>query len=160
MDWRAVILGYDLDPRGGRLVVNPEEAERVREVFRLYLEGTTVLNLVRRLDQLGWRNKQWTTQDGKLYGGSPLRRCHVYNLLGNIIYSGRIRVGEEIFAGEHDGIIDVATFDQAQARLKQNAWTPGNPNRTKMESLLRGIVYCSCCGSGMYSTYSSSAVTE
>src|SRR5437667_6474282 len=59
-----LILGYDLDSRGGRLVVNPEEAERVREVFRLYLEGTTVLNLVRRLDQLGWRNKQWTTQDG------------------------------------------------------------------------------------------------
>jgi site-specific DNA recombinase len=151
-----LILGYDLDPRGGRLVVNPEEAERVREVFRLYNEGTTVLDIVRRLDQFGWRNKQWTTQDGKLYGGSPLRRCHVYNLLGNIIYSGRIKVGEEIFPGEHDGIIDVATFDQAQARLKENAWTAGNSNRVKMESLLRGIIYCSCCGSGMYSTYSAS----
>jgi site-specific DNA recombinase len=151
-----LILGYDLDPRGGRLVVNPEEAERVREVFRLYLEGTTVLNIVRRLDQLGWRNKQWTTRDEKLYGGSPLRRCHVYNLLGNIIYTDRIKVGEEIFAGEHEGIIDQQTFDQAQARLKQNAWTPGNPHRTKMESLLRGILYCSGCGSGMYSTYSAS----
>jgi site-specific DNA recombinase len=151
-----LILGYDLDPRGGRLVINPEEAKRVREVFRLYLEGTTVLNLVRGLDQLGWRNKQWTTQDGKLYGGSPLRRCHLYNLLGNIIYTGRIKIGEEIFAGEHDGIIDVVTFDQAQTRLKQNAWTPGNHHRTKMDSLLRGIIYCSCCGSGMYSTYSAS----
>jgi len=151
-----LILGYDLDPRVGRLVVNPEEAERVREVFRLYLEGTTVLNIVRRLDQLGWRNKQWTTKDEKLYGGSPLRRRHVYSLLGNIIYTGRIKVSEEVFAGEHDGIIDVATFDQVQARLKQNAWTPGNPSRTKMESLLLGILYCSCCGSGMYSTYSAS----
>src|SRR5437870_2601067 len=151
-----LILGYDLDPRGGKLAINPLEAERVREVFRLYLEGTAVLDIVRRLDGLGWRNKQWTTQDGKPYGGSPLRRCHIYNLLGNIIYTGQIKVGEEIFAGEHDGIIDVATFDQAQARLKQNAWTPGNPNRTKMESLLRGMIYCSCCGSGMYSTYSAS----
>ena len=35
-----ILLGYDLDSRGGRLVVNPEEAERVREMFRLYLEGT------------------------------------------------------------------------------------------------------------------------
>src|SRR5260370_42413264 len=65
-------------------------------------------------------------------------------------------VGEDIVPAEPDGIIDVATFDQAQARLKQNAWTPGNPHRTKMESLLRGIIYCSCCGSGMYSTYSAS----
>ena len=32
------ILGYDIDPRGGRLVVNPEEAERVRAIFDLYLE--------------------------------------------------------------------------------------------------------------------------
>src|SRR5260370_36363820 len=65
-------------------------------------------------------------------------------------------MGEESVPGGHDGIIDVATFDQAQVRLKQNAWTPGNPHRTKMESLLRGIIYCSCCGSGMYSTYSAS----
>jgi hypothetical protein len=47
-------------------VVNPEEADRVREVFRLYLEGTPVLDIVRRLDGLGWRNKQWTTKDGKV----------------------------------------------------------------------------------------------
>jgi site-specific DNA recombinase len=151
-----LILGYDLDPRGGRLVVNQQEAERVREIFRLYLEGTPVLDIVRRLDRLGWKNKQWTTQDGKLYGGTVLRRCHIYNLLGNIIYTGRIKVGEEIFPGEHEAIIDPQMFDQVQAKRKQNAWTPGNPHRTKMESLLRGMIYCSCCGSGMYSTYSSS----
>ena len=27
------VLGYDVDPQGGRLVVNPAEAERVREIF-------------------------------------------------------------------------------------------------------------------------------
>jgi site-specific DNA recombinase len=137
-------------------VVNQQEAERVREIFRLYLEGTPVLDIVRRLDRLGWKNKQWTTQDGKLYGGTPLRRCHIYNLLGNLIYTGRIKVGEEIFPGEHEAIIDPQMFDQVQAKLKQNAWTTGNPHRTKMESLLRGMIYCSCCGSGMYSTYSAS----
>src|SRR5205085_1189643 len=29
------ILGYDVDPKGFRLVVNAEEAERVREIFAL-----------------------------------------------------------------------------------------------------------------------------
>src|SRR5437764_1420640 len=28
-------LGYDVDPHGGRLVVNPAEAERVREIFTI-----------------------------------------------------------------------------------------------------------------------------
>src|ERR1700704_6228208 len=32
------ILGYDLDPRGGRLLVNEPEAEQVRAIFALYLE--------------------------------------------------------------------------------------------------------------------------
>jgi hypothetical protein len=30
-------LGYDVDPKGGRLVVNEREAAIVREVFELYL---------------------------------------------------------------------------------------------------------------------------
>ncbi len=62
-----ILLGYDLEPGGGKLVVNPEEAERVREMFRLYTEGTSVQEIVRRFDHLGWRNKQWTTQEGKPY---------------------------------------------------------------------------------------------
>ena len=66
-----LILGYDLDPRGGRLIVNPEEAERVREIFRLFLEGASVLDIVRKLDRLGWRNKQWTTQNGRLVSAAP-----------------------------------------------------------------------------------------
>ncbi len=149
-----ILLGYDLDSHAGKLAVNSEEAERIREMFRLYLEGTPVLEIVQRFDKLGWRNKQWTTQDGKLYGGSPLRRCHIYKLLGNVLYTGQVKVGEEIFPGEHEAIIDQQTFDLAQKRLEQNAWTPGNSHRVKFEALLRGLIYCSCCGSGMYSTYS------
>lgn len=149
-----ILLGYDLDRPGGKLVVNPTEADRIREMFRLYLEGTPVLDIVRRFDKLRWRNKQWTTQDGKPYGGSPLRRCHIYKLLGNILYTGQVKVGNDIFPGEHEAIIDQRTFDLVQAKLKDNNWKAGNPNRVKMDSLLRGMLYCSCCGSGMYSTYS------
>jgi site-specific DNA recombinase len=45
-------LGYDLDP-GSRKLVNPTEAERVREIFRLYLEGMSVLEIAQRLGRLG-----------------------------------------------------------------------------------------------------------
>jgi site-specific DNA recombinase len=149
-----ILLGYDLDSRAGKLTVNPEEAERIREMFRLYLGGTSVSEIVHRFDKLGWRNKQWTTQDGKLYGGNPLRRCHIYKLLGNVLYTGKVRVGEEIFRGEHEAIIEQRTFELAEAKLKENTWKAGNPHRMKMDALLRGMIYCSCCGSGMYSTYS------
>ena len=149
-----ILLGYDLDSRAGKLAVNADEADRIREMFRLYLEGTPVIEIVQRFDKLGWRNKQWTTQEGKLYGGSPLRRCHIYKLLGNVLYTGQVRVGDEIFPGEHEAIIDQPTFELAQVKLKDNTWKSGNPHRIKMDALLRGMIYCSCCGSGMYSTYS------
>jgi site-specific DNA recombinase len=149
-----ILLGYDLEPGGGKLVVNPEEAERVREMFRLYTEGTSVQEIVQRFDKLGWRNIQWTTQEGSPYGGSPLRRCHIYKLLGNVSYTGQVKAGEDIVPGEHEAIIDQRTFDLAQDRLKENTCKAGNSHRVKHDSLLRGMLYCSCCGSGMYSTYS------
>ncbi len=45
-----ILLGYDLDSRAGKLIVNSEEAERVREMFRLYLEGASVVEIVQRCD--------------------------------------------------------------------------------------------------------------
>lgn len=151
-----ILLGYDLDLRGRKLIINAEEAERVREMFTLYLEGTPVMEIVQRFDKRGWRNKQWTTHEGKLYGGSPLRRCHIYKLLGNIIYTGQVKVGDDVFPGEHEAIIDQATFDLAQVKLKENTWKAGNQRHVKMDALLRGVIYCTSCGSGMYPTYSAS----
>jgi site-specific DNA recombinase len=53
-----ILVGYGVDAGAGKLVVNPEEAERIREMFRLYPESIPVTEIVRRFDQRGWRNKQ------------------------------------------------------------------------------------------------------
>jgi site-specific DNA recombinase len=47
-----VPLGYDLD--AGRLVVNPEEAARVRQIFEWYLEDHSVFGIVTKCEDLGW----------------------------------------------------------------------------------------------------------
>jgi len=151
-----LVLGYDLDPRSTRLLINAEEAERVRSIFQWYLEGESVFSITAKITRSGWRNKQWTTRGGKPYGGQPLRRAHIYSVLANSLYTGRIRVDGELYPGEHEAIIDEKTFDLVQARLKQNC-THGDPaHRTRMESLLRGLIYCTGCGAAMYQTYTSS----
>jgi site-specific DNA recombinase len=38
------ILGYDVDPQGFKLNVNPAEAERVRVIFKLYLGASSAFN--------------------------------------------------------------------------------------------------------------------
>lgn len=47
----------------------------MRAIFNWYLEGQPVIRIVERCAGLGWRNKQWTTKEGKVYGGYGLRRC-------------------------------------------------------------------------------------
>src|SRR5881392_2617866 len=37
------VLGYDVDPAGGRLIVNELEAQRVREIFRLFKTHRSLL---------------------------------------------------------------------------------------------------------------------
>ena len=50
---KSPLLGFDLDPRGGRLLVNDEEAIRVRAIFALYLEHQALLPVVQELERRG-----------------------------------------------------------------------------------------------------------
>jgi site-specific DNA recombinase len=52
------ILGFDVDPQGGRLVVNEDEAARVRAIFELYLKHEALIPTIRELDARDWTNKR------------------------------------------------------------------------------------------------------
>ena len=147
-------LGYNLE--AGCLVVNAEEADRVRQIFEWYLEGQTVYGIVAKCTDLGWHNKQWTTKNGKVYGGHPMCKCHVYTMLANPLYAARIRADGEVVAANHARAVEDRTFDLVQEKLKENTRNPGTQHRPRLESLLRGLLYCSCCGSAMSPSYSSS----
>ncbi|MCZ2079937.1 MAG: recombinase family protein [Bryobacterales bacterium] len=147
-------LGYDLED--GNLVINEEEAARVRQIFKWYLEGHSVHGIVAKCEGLGWRNKEWATKEGKTFGGHPMRKCHIYTMLANPLYAARIRAGDEIVAATHPRIVDDNTFDLVQQKLKANTRNPGGEHRPRLEALLRGLLYCAACGSPMSPSYSSS----
>src|SRR5712692_9181758 len=56
------VLGYDVARGGGRLVVNNEEAERVRAIFTLYLEYRSVDQVLDAVQARSWTNKRWTAE--------------------------------------------------------------------------------------------------
>jgi len=70
------VLGYDIDPGGGRLVVNEEEAERVRAIFALFEEHGSQGTLA-EIERRGWHLKSWTPQTGRFRedGRLPRIRC-------------------------------------------------------------------------------------
>ncbi|MCC7409672.1 MAG: recombinase family protein [Phycisphaeraceae bacterium] len=150
------ILGYDLlsSPAGPRLVVNDEEAHRVRVVFDLYLQHGALIPVVQELDRRGWRTKAWTTKGGRQVGGLPLDKNLLYRLLTNVVYVGKIRHHEEVHPGEHTAIVDEQVWQRAQAVLQHNGRTGGTLVRNRYGALLKGLIRCAPCGCAMMHTYS------
>src|SRR5258706_12255525 len=85
------VLGYDVDPAGGRLIVNQEEAEQVRAIFALFEESHSLLLTLAEVERRGWRLKSWTRKSGQFRSGGPFAINSLRRLLTNILYKGAIR---------------------------------------------------------------------
>lgn len=147
------LLGYDIDPAGYKLVVNPAEAERVRAIFALYLEHESLLPVVEELVRRDWTTKRWQTRKGPERGGQPFTRTGLYRLLTNVAYAGKVRYKTETHDGEHPAVVDPGVFHRAQALLRRNGATGGAPVRNQFGALLKGLVRCAACGCGMTPTH-------
>jgi site-specific DNA recombinase len=149
------VLGYDVDPNGSKLVVNEEEAARVRAIYKLYLDYQALIPVVQELQRRGWYAKRWITRKGHERGGKPFCKNSLYRLLTNVVYTGKIAFKGAVYEGEHDGIVDPDLWQEAQKILQRNGRTGGREVRNKYGALLKGILYCTACGTGMVHTYTS-----
>lgn len=145
------ILGYTVED--AKLIVDPFEAIRVREIFDLYVELKSTLQVAKELNQRGWRTKEWTTKKGTVVGGLPFNKNSVGTLLSNVTYTGKVEFSGEIYPGLHQAIVDVGTFDQVQAMLKDNNRNKGMRGRCHHDALLQGLLRCAACDCGMSHSY-------
>jgi site-specific DNA recombinase len=131
-------LGYDAHER--KLVLNPAEAETVRSIFALYLELGCVRRLKDTVDRRGWITKRFTTAAGHIQGGRPISRGHLYRILANPIYLGRIAHKGQLHPGQHEALIEAETWEAVQAQLAAN--TAGHRRRAGAvaPSLLAGLL--------------------
>ncbi len=130
-------IGYV--PHERTRAIDPAQAERVREIFRLYLELGCVPRLKAELGQ-----RQWVTPARQLPrpgGGRPFARGHLYRMLGNAIYIGQIVHKGVPYPGQHPAIIDADLWQAVQERLAINL--QGHRSRTNATepSLLAGLVF-------------------
>lgn len=117
----GLILGYDLDREARRLVINADEADRVRAVFDLYIEIGSLLGTAAELNRRGWPRKIWTGKRGTTVGGGIWNKSNLLGLLSNVAYIGKVDYRGEICAGEHPAIIAAENWAKAQAILTRNA---------------------------------------
>jgi site-specific DNA recombinase len=134
----TVPLGYDVNNR--KLVANSKEAERVRLIFRRYLELGCVSALQEDLERHGVRSKERVLTSGRVLGGCSFGRGALYHLLQNRIYRGEVVHQGIAYPGEQERIVDEELWSRVQAKLEEN-W--GARRRSKIETgaLLGGVLF-------------------
>ena len=65
-------LGYDVTER--KLTINPEEAERVKRIFRTFIKTRSIITTCEHLNKQGYRTKTIPLHDGRIRGGHPFAK--------------------------------------------------------------------------------------
>src|ERR1700681_1664975 len=115
-------------------------AETVRTIFRLYLELKSFSKLVAELDRRSIVTKRRNTKVAKYNGGIPFTYGPLAHFLKNRIYLGDVHHGGKAFEGEHDAIVDRATFNRDQQLLATNS-NGRKVKRSESGALLAGKLY-------------------
>lgn len=115
--------GYRYDKNTNSLVVVPEEAEKVKEAFSLYLQGKSAGYIAK---VLGFRSD-----------------VTVFQILRRPIYKGYVTFKGNLYPGNHEPLISEEVFEKTQEMLASRSTSKIRSNNVH---LLTGLVYCGCCG--------------
>ena len=134
----AVPLGYRVENRALHLVEH--EAEFIRSLFRRYLEIGSVVRLKTVLDEEVVTSPVRLSRAGRRTGGVPMSRGHLYWILSNPIYIGRLRHKGQIHTGLHPAIVDQETWGQVQQKLAAQTQSRRSPAKDE-HSFLAGKLF-------------------
>lgn len=134
-------MGGDYNPSGyirkkGNLIVHPEEAEHIQELFNLYEKYHSITQVQKHFKKNGvaaWR-----------FG----RYCRI---LSNPLYCGYITFKGKRYRGLHKPIITEEQFNRVQLLLSRH---PGKNAHKAKESLFSRMIVCSLCGEPYLSYHS------
>ena len=141
------LFGYDITPDGIR--VNETDAAIVREIFARFNGGESMSSICRDLDARGHKGVlggTWcaermrnTLSNEKYLGNALLQKQYRNNHIEKKLLPNRGELPMYYAEGTHEPIIDQATFDKAQERLRILAQQTSNRKKpTHSAFFLRG----------------------
>lgn len=167
--YKQAIAPYGYEWEGMKLVVIPYEAEVVKEIFRMCMEGNSCLLIARELNRRGIASPR----------GGEWNQETIRHMLKNLVYTGdflfqktyiddtfhqRINRGEldqYYDEGHHEPIICKEDFVKAQDAITQRARGVGYngevQNRSSNRYCFSSILFCKDCGTAMHRNTSEKA---
>lgn len=125
-------FGYLNDKNTKSIVVDPQSASIVKQIYETYSSGACTLREISFL----LKEKGVVTRGGKIYPQDKVRI-----LLSNPFYYGLFRYMGEFYEGSHEPIIEKSLFDKIQKILISRS----RPSKRKeIKHDLCGLFHCSC----------------
>lgn len=147
------VLGYSVDSKGGRLIVNTKEAAQVREMYQIAAESETLEAALRAIQTRGFRTKSWTSRAGRRHVARPFSRMTLRLLLSNVLYTGAVDHKGTVYPGEHERVVDQELWEQVKTKLALCSVHQRGRKHRGQEAPLNGLLYCAGCGSVMLPSY-------
>jgi site-specific DNA recombinase len=122
-------LGYDVQDR--KLVVNTDEANTVRMIFKRFLSVGSATLLSKDLLSEGVTSKR----------GKPINKGYLYKLLKNQVYIGKAVHKGKAYPGEHEAIISMDLWNNVRTIIKESPRARANHTRAQTPALLKGIIF-------------------
>lgn len=130
----GVPLGYLLDKKAQKLVIDPVTAPLVVEIFEKYADGKTVRSIVEDFNARGLRTKK----------GQPFNINSFSSLLKNRKYIGEYRYQDVVIEGGVPAIVPEDLFNRVQERMEKNRHAPAMA-KAKEDYLLTTKLFCGKC---------------
>lgn len=146
-------LGYKKG-KDGILEIVEEEAETIREIYKLFLDGQTARMIADHLTQQGIHTpmgkEKWSVstimsilQNEKYKGDALLQKTYVADFLTKRVKKNCGEIPQYYIKDSHPAIIDPATFDLVQEEIERR-----RPERHKLHksSPFTAKIICGDCG--------------
>lgn len=155
------VLGYDSvetestnrKRKSTKLVIKEKEAQTVRRIFQLYLEGNGYKSIANTVNKEGHRSKKnnyFSINAIKTILTNPIYVGYIrYNVRRDWSQKRRNNINPDpvIERGQHQPIISEEVWEKTKSILEKRT---GKPNRVHSgEYPLTGLLKCPACGAGM-----------
>lgn len=130
----GIPLGYLLDKKAQKLVIDPTTAPLVVEVFEKYADGKSVRSIVEDFNARGLKTKR----------GQPFNINSFSSLLKNRKYIGEYRYQDVVIEGGVPAIVPEDLFNRVQERMEKNRHAPAMA-KAKEDYLLTTKLFCGKC---------------
>ena len=152
-------LGYDKDDNGS-LIINPEQAEIVKRIFREYLEGKSILAICKGLERDGILtargNPRWhdssvrkILENEKYMGDALLQKTYTIDFLTKKRVKNTGIMPKYYVEDSHPAIISKEIFMQVQEEIARRGMLKDSLGRRKCFSAAHAfsqITFCADCG--------------